>query len=181
MTRGCLKIVCSFISLAAVASVSACANYAPPQTAIDVALYCAPLDVALTSLPESLRTAAQSGEAQAQFSYAIVLANGLNGVVPNGKDAQDWRTKAVAPRGTRASSIYVPGAKHQAGSVMMISVPVYDVSFEQQIAVDDCIAALKAPADRIQLDQVAKGLCGGLENYQRLRAAWAAAIARPQP
>ena len=173
----------AFLSLAAL---NACATLSPERTPEALALFCAPIDVALSTPPASLLAQATSGDAQAQFAYSIVLGYGLSGAEVNASDAEAWRGKAIAPRGAHMTSVYVPGGKHQTGSVMMVSVPTVDVPLEQQMAVDACLAALNAPIDVDHIQRIKNGACGGEANFQKLHAAWlvaksAAPSSSPKP
>ena len=159
-----------FTLLAMGVGLVACAHSHPPPS--EIGLYCAPIDVAISTAPQVLAGQAAAGDTQSQLAYALVLANGLNGT-PIDKSASDgWRAKAAAPSGTRMSSIYVPGGKHQAGRVMMVSLPTYDAPIEQQVEVDRCVAALNTPAFPKTITRVDHGECGGAENFKRLFDAW---------
>ena len=142
----------------------------------DVAkLDCAPIEVALWLPVAALRAEAERGDAQAQFAWSLVLANGLNGQVANPTLATDWRAKATAMRGTTVSQVYLPGINNLPGSLMAVSVPVYEVSLSQQIIVDSCVMVLNSSLDARSLARVEQGVCGGSENFVRLRQAWLAA------
>lgn len=157
--------------IAACAGLSACAAVTPEERAARVSLYCAPIEIALATPLADLRTAAETGDGQMQFALAIALDNGL-GVRPDTAEAALWRARAVAQRGVRTTSVYAPGYKHHPGSVIPISTPLYDVSFEQQIAVDRCIAALKLRSGDAPDLKREPALCGGPDAFLRLRDAW---------
>lgn len=164
------------------ATLSGCATPSIEERRASTALYCAPIDIALSQRPEDLQKAATAGDAQAQLSLSIVLSQGLNGAPVDAAAAEVWRTKAGQPRGVRNANVYVPGTNHHPGSVMLISVPAYDVPLEQLIAVDACVVALNSPPiDMSGLEKIARGACGGLDNYRRLLNAWTAARKPPQP
>jgi hypothetical protein len=170
-----LRLFAGLLGLVAV-TLAGCATPSLQERQASAALYCAPIDMALSRRPEELLKAATTGDAQAQLSLSIVLAQGLNGSPADAAAADVWRIKAGQPRGVRNANVYVPGTNHNPGSVMLISVPAYDVPLEQLIAIDACIAALNSPPmDLSGLERIARGACGGPENYKRLLDAWTAA------
>ena len=136
---------------------------------------CAPIDAALSTPAETLQAEAERGDAQAQFAWSLVLANGLHGQVDNPNLAAVWRTRATAIRGTTVTQVYLPGDKRRPGSLMPITMPVYVVSLSQQLIVDECIAVLQHPTASQSLTRMEQGACGGAENFVRLRDAWRAA------
>ena len=147
----------------------ACAHIHPPP---EIALYCAPIDVAISTSPDVLAAQAAAGNAQSQLAFALVLANGLNGTPIDKSASVAWRVKSSGPSGTRMASLYLPGGKHQAGRVMMVSLPTYDAPIEQQVEVDRCVAALNTPALPKTITRIDHGECGGAENFKRLFDAW---------
>ncbi len=159
-------------------ALSACASLTPEERAAQTAFYCAPIEAALWTSPVDLRKAAETGDGQMQLALAIALDNGLWTAVDH-VEAAAWRAKAVAQRGVRTTAVYAPGYKGRPGSVMPISTPIFAVSFEQQIAVDQCIAVLKLPKGEAPNLTLEPALCGGPVAFLRLRSAWRSASLAP--
>jgi TPR repeat protein len=153
-------------------ALGACATLTKEEIAARAELNCAAIDVALSTPVSLLLERVELGDSQAQFALSLVLANGLSGLPVRPQMAALWRSKATAIKGTRTTSIYVPGYKHTPGSVMFVSSPSYDVPLPQQIDVDTCVAALNQPTSPASLARVERGACGGPANFERLRTAW---------
>jgi hypothetical protein len=135
--------------------------------------FCETIAEALQQSPAMLQEEADAGHGRAQLAYAIVLDHGLNGRLPDHDLAMAYRERAVAVRGTTTTAIYVPGINKVPGHTQLVSIPRTDVSVAEMRTVDACLALLSSK----QLDSTAlrRGVCGGSENYQRLKALWSAA------
>lgn len=116
-----------------------------------------------------LKTMADTGDGHAQYSYSLVLRYGLQADTPVDVPAADvYRARAMASRGSQTTAIYVPGTKKTAGHTMLVDMPQYDVLPLEARTVEACLALLtatSAPAD-------IGGVCGGPDNFQRLKAQW---------
>ncbi len=145
-------------------SVSACATINNPQLA---ALSAQIVESALTQPPAQLQQAADSGSANAQFSYSIVKKYGLNGVAVDLDAAAAYRKLALASRGTTNTAIYVPTGKHS-GHTQLVSIPRYDISSLAATTVDNCTDALSS---RMRPEAVTTQ-CGDPTTYTRLADLW---------
>ncbi len=148
--------------------------------------FCRSIEMALEQSPAALRESADAGDGHAQLALSIVQAHGLNGESVDEAAASINRNRAMASRGTTTTAIYVPGYLKVPGHTQLISVPVTDVSAIEAQTVDACVALLVLPVQephtpmadaqaRITRNLLAKGACGGAENYGRLSLGWAKA------
>ena len=151
----------------AVMALSGCATVGDPRLA---PLSAQIIDSALTGAPAQLQQAADQGNANAQFSYSIVLHYGLNGARQDADAAGAYRRLALASRGTTTSAIYVPSGKHS-GHTQLISIPRYDITAGEAKSIDACVDTLSS---RLRADLVTTQ-CGGPANYARLADLWAKA------
>lgn len=158
-----------------VLALTGCATLAPDlqQT------LCEPISVALETAPSMLKLQADSDNKPAQYSYAIVLKYGLNGVPADPVLAETYRQKAIAPISNQMMSIYVPAAGKVPGHMMFINQPVYAKGTPSSSVIEACLAVLATDAPDAQAsEQMNKGVCGGAQNYQRLKNAWQLALHR---
>ena len=135
--------------------------------------FCETIAEALQQAPATLQEEADAGHGRAQLAYAIVLDHGLNGRLPDHDLAMVYRERAVAVRGTTTTAIYVPGVNKVPGHTQLVSIPRTDVSGTEMRALDACLALLSS--NEMNSTALRRGVCGGAENYQRLKALWRAA------
>lgn len=147
-----------------------CSTLTPEQTQV----FLEPIVTATTGEPAALRSIAQSGDARGQYVFSLVVGYGLNGEPADGLQAAEWRRKAVAKRGFRSISTYVPGIKGKPGRVVISNVPQYGYQPYEASLVDQCVAVLSAPSQTVS----AQDLCGGQAAYARLKLLWDEAAPR---
>jgi hypothetical protein len=143
-----------------------------PLSADRQLVFCRSIDMALEQSPAALRKSADAGDGHAQLALSIVQTYGLNGEPVDSTAAVYNRGRALASRGSTTTAIYVPGYLKVPGHTQLISIPVTDVSEIEDRAVAACVAVLASPGNDARA-RIAKGVCGGAENYRRLSAGWA--------
>ncbi len=127
------------------------------------------IDAAEQTSGAELKILADAGDGHAQYSYSLVLRYALQSDTPVDVVAADaYRARAVASRGTVTSAVYVPGTKKTAGHTMLINTPTYDVSSTEAGVVEACVALLTAATVPSDIGAV----CGGPDNFQKLKAQW---------
>lgn len=162
---------CGAIRAASFAAlVAGCTTLTPEQTEA----FLGPIAAAATGDPAALRVIAQSGDARGQYVYSLVVGYGLNGEPVDGLEAADWRRKAIAKRGFRPITTYIPGTKGRPGRVMINNVPQYGYQPYEAMLVDRCLAVLSVPSQPIETQD----LCGGQATYAKLKPLWDEAVSR---
>ena len=117
--------------------------------------------------PADLLADARAGDARAQHAYAVVVQYGLHGVPADPLEAEAWRARAMAQRGTTPISQYTPAFNGQPSRVNLIYVPRYDMTVHEISVVAACAAALDAGSPG--------PACGDAETAVDLALVWAAA------
>lgn len=127
----------------------------------------APLNAALARTPESLRSDAQAGSAQAQFALALAYRYGLN-TPPDPVESATWRDRAFASRGYTQVTSYTAAFNGQPSRVNLINVPRYELTPAMAEPAEACAAALAAalpsPAE--------SAACGGQGNFLDFSDRW---------
>ena len=130
------------------------------------------IELALRTAPDSLKRQADDGDRHAMMAYAIVLRYGLHGVARDGATADHYVNRATQGKVVRTSLQFVrTGPGPAQGYVAANNTYAYPYSPAQASAVEACAAIVAAEGDPAYLDaKMERGLCGGIENYRRLKA-----------
>ena len=164
-----------WILVLAAVGLAGCVSLTPERQA----QWSGPVEDAAMGMPADLQARAAGGQAKAQLSWSLVVRYGLHGVTADVAEAQKWRTRAVASRGSQTTAVWVPGFKKTPGHTQIMQIPVYDVTETQAQVAEACAALLDAPGTDAALSAaLAKGTCGGRDNYVRLGREWAVAKLR---
>ncbi len=134
---------------------------------------CSAIDYALSETPDVIKNQADAGNHHAQLSYAVVLRYGLNHTPINVAEADVYRDRAIQPVRMNTNFIWIAGSKKIPGHMMPVTTPIYEVSPLEAKVVDECLALLTAPAEPADQEaRLTKGICGGADNYTRLKDNW---------
>lgn len=144
------------------ALVTGCATLTPP----DRQMLVEPIRSAAETSPETLRTQAEAGDPQAQIALSLAHKFGLNGLVRNESEAQVWRRRALAARGSSPVLQYVPAFDGQPARTHIVNVPQGGVSPVQVAVVEQCATALEDAASSGQ------AACGGSQMTAHLQMLW---------
>lgn len=141
-----------------------------PQTQL---LWSQDIDLALSSSPDRLRMLAEAGDRHAQIAYGLVLRYGLHGVPADPARADDYVARATRVLRYNTLMIWMPATKKAPGYMMPVTTPVYGYSPAQARGVDDCARLLDQAGDPPDLaGRLERGVCGGSDNYRRLKGQW---------
>ncbi|MBW8880785.1 MAG: hypothetical protein JF615_04970 [Asticcacaulis sp.] len=142
----------------------------PPETQ---AAWSSDIDLALRSSPEQLHADADRGDRHAMMAYSVVLRYGLHGAAVDLAQAARYANRAAQPVRYQTSFIWIGATKKMPGHMMPVTTPIYDYSPAQARVVENCAAILAPEGDPADLDaRMEKGVCGGLDNYRRLKRLW---------
>ncbi len=131
------------------------------------------IDLALSQPPAALRADADAGNRHAMIAYALVLHYGLHGQPVDAKTADAYVARAVRPVRYDTMFIWIAATKKMPGHLMPVSTPIYDYSPAQARVVDACAAIVAPQGDPADLAaKLEKGVCGGTDNYHRLKGLW---------
>lgn len=155
--------LCGFLAL------SACFPI-PPETQLR---WTSDIDMALDMSPVNLQAKADGGDRHAMVAYSVVLRYGLHGVPVDAATADVYVGQATRPLSYQTSFIWVGATKKSPGHMIPVTTPVYDYLPAQADVVANCAEILAPQDDPPGLDaKLEKGVCGGADNYHRLKAKW---------
>lgn len=152
-------------TIAICGALTACATATPEQLAHRYE----PIAAAVDASAAELRARADAGQSTAQYGLSLALRYGLNGLDRNRAAAEHWRRVAVAPRGSTPITTYLAGVNGRSGRMLSILVPRYDLPPVEGALLDRCAEALAA-ANEAAFNR--NDVCGNVEIYLRLKAAW---------
>ena len=155
--------VCAAVGLAAATGLVACQSLV---TTVPLSEQLAPLDMALSEVPDAVEARANSGDGQAQLAMSIVSMYGLHGRTPDILAAGRWRDQALANRRFMPITQYTAAFNGSPSRVNIINVPFQTISAAQWQAVDRCSVLLSG----VGVGEAAA--CGDADETRKRQADW---------